>query len=262
MKSVSPERAGVTPPAEASTEAGDRSDCWVRLLRHVVPAPKKHFEEVASVMGLNQSQTKALCLTRKHCLVLTRGPPGTGKTQLAAAAVHTWATTVPTDSTIIAGPSNAATNNLLDRIAVNKGKLELGRLGDDQSIFAESRGEFSLTLQASRRGNFGTVSKHVLNGRARKLTNEGKHHALFSTYMKSAELGSCNTYFLLADEAGQATEPTANSGNSHVQRGAGQPRPHGWRRASAASNGERQECGLGRPQHFAHGEAQQNPRGN
>ena len=27
--------------------------------------------------------------------------------------------------------------------------------------------------------------------------------------MKSAELGSRNTYFLLADEAGQATEPTA-----------------------------------------------------
>ena len=49
----------------------------------------------------------------------------------------------------------------------------------------------------------------MLNGRVRKIISEGKHHALFCTYMKSAELGSCNTYFLLVDEAGQATEPTA-----------------------------------------------------
>ena len=110
---------------------------------------------------------------------------------------------------IAAGPSNAATDNLLDRLAANKGKPELGRLGDNQSVFAESRKQFSLTLQASWGEDFGTVKRHVLNGRVRKIISEGKHHALFSTYMKSAWLGSCNTCFLLADEAGQATQPTA-----------------------------------------------------
>ena len=179
---MSPERARDAPPAEASTETEDRSDCWVRPLRHIVPPSKKLFEEVAIATGVNQSQTKAFFFTRKHRLVLARGPPGTGKTQLAAAAIHTWATTVPRDSTIIAaGPSNAATDNLLDRLAVNKGKLALGRLGGNQSVFAESRKQFSLTLQASWGGDFGTVKGHVLNGRVRKIISEGKHHALFST---------------------------------------------------------------------------------
>ena len=76
-------------------------------------------------------------------------------------------------------------------------------------VFAESRKQFSLSLQASWGGDFGPVKRHVLNGRVRKLISEAQHYALFSTYIKSAELGSCNTYFLLADEAGQATEPIA-----------------------------------------------------
>ena len=153
---------------------------------------------------------------------------------------------MPRDSTIIAaGPSNAATDNLLDPLAVNKGKLELGRLGDNQSVFAESRKQFSLTLQASWGGDFGAVKRHVLNGRVRQVISEGKHHALFSTYMKNAELGSCNTYFPLADEAGQATEPTAANLTCDAAPGGHVLMVGGWRRASAASHGKRQERGLG-----------------
>lgn len=110
----------------------------------------------------------------------------------------------------MAGPSNAATNNILDRIARDKGDhVKLGCLGDDPSVFGPSRAEFSLSQEASWGGEFGDFKRHVLNGRVRKLINEARHHALFATYMKSAELGSRNTYFLFAGEAGQATEPTA-----------------------------------------------------
>ena len=196
LKSVSPERTRDIPPTEGYHE------CWVRPLRHIVPPHKKDFQEVAHATGLNRTQTGAFFLTRKHRLVLARGPPGTGKTQLAASAIHMWAKTVPSDSTVIAaGPSNAAANNLLDRTAMEKGeKLELGRLGDDPSVFAVVRKDFSLSLslslESSWGGEYGPVKRHLLNGRVRKLISDGQHHALFSTYMKSAELGSCNTYVL------------------------------------------------------------------
>ena len=201
----------MTPERECSSNAEEYQECWVRPLRHIVPPAEEHLTEAAVAARLNRTQTRALFLTRKHRLVLVRGPPGTGKTQLAAAAVRAWTQTVPSDSTIIAaGPSNAATNNLLDRIARDKDDhVKLGRLGDDPSVFEPSRAKFSLPHKASWGGEFGDVKRHVLNGRVRKLISEGQHHALFAAYIKSAELGSCSTYFLLADEAGQATENTS-----------------------------------------------------
>ena len=116
---VPPEQARHEPPAEDPAGTDDRANCWVRPLRHTVPTSKNRFEDARTAMGLNRSQAKALFLTREHRLVLARGPPGTGKTQLVAAALHTWAQAVPRDAAVFAAsPSNAATDNLLDRLAM------------------------------------------------------------------------------------------------------------------------------------------------
>ena len=158
LKSVASER-------DCSSPAEEYQECWVRPLRHIVPPAQEHLTEAAVASRLNRTQTRALLLTRKHRLVLVRGRPGTGKTQLAAAAIHAWTKTVPSDSTIIvAGPSNAATNNLLDRIARDKDDhVRLGRLGDDPSVFEPSRAKFSLSHEENWGGEFGDVKRHVLN---------------------------------------------------------------------------------------------------
>ena len=64
----------------------------------------------------------------------------------------------------MAGPSNAATNNLFDRIATDKDDhVWLGRRGDDPSVFEPSRAKFSLSHEENWGGEFGDVKRHVLN---------------------------------------------------------------------------------------------------
>ena len=48
----------------------------------------------------------------------------------------------------------------------------------------------------------GRVNKEV-----RKLLENGDVGCAFTTYMKAADMGNVLPYFVLADEAGQATEP-------------------------------------------------------
>ena len=91
--------------------------------------------------GLNDVQRQAMFLTGEHRLVLVRGPPGTGKTQLASATIDAWAQELEgQDIVIAAGPSNTATDNLLDRSAGMEGRMyQIGRLGEGESVFAGTR---------------------------------------------------------------------------------------------------------------------------
>ena len=66
---------------------------------------------------------------------------------------------------------------------------------------------FSLTAQAMEIVGQ-DAKKTVINRTVRRLITERKQPVIFTTYMKSAELNATNPVFTLADEAGQATEPT------------------------------------------------------
>ena len=52
------------------------------------------------------------------------------------------------------------------------------------------------------------AKKTRINQLVKQLILENQHPVLFTTYMKSAELDGTRPLFTLADEAGQATEPT------------------------------------------------------
>ena len=150
-----------------------------------------------------------MTITGNHRLVLVRGPPGTGKTQMSSAVIDAWTRNVSTDEIVIAaGPSNTATDNLLDRIVSLKDRAyRPGRLGEGKSVFDKKRVLFSLTDQAMQI-NGRDAKKSAINRTVRQLISERKQPVIFTTYMRSAELNATNPVFTLADEAGQATEPT------------------------------------------------------
>ena len=52
------------------------------------------------------------------------------------------------------------------------------------------------------------AKKSAINRTIWQLISERKQPVIFTTYMKSAELNATNPVFTLADETGQATEPT------------------------------------------------------
>ena len=52
------------------------------------------------------------------------------------------------------------------------------------------------------------AKKSAINRTVRQLISERKQSVFFTTYMRSAELNATDPVFTLADEAGQATEPT------------------------------------------------------
>ena len=84
----------------------------------------------------------------------------------------------------------------------------LGRLGEGSSVF-EPRGiRFSLTEQAMKIVGK-DAKKTAINKTVRQLISERQQPVIFTTYLKSAELNGTNPLFTLADEAGQATEPTS-----------------------------------------------------
>ena len=85
---------------------------------------------------------------------------------------------------------------------------EIGRLGEGNSVFDHRRVQFSITEQARRTAGK-DAKKAVINRLVRQAITERRHAVIFTTYMKSAELNGTNTLFILADEAGQATEPTS-----------------------------------------------------
>ena len=186
------------------------SDCWTRPCIHVEPLSVQDFNDASRAARLNAFQQHATTLTGEHRLVLVRGPPGMGKTQLSAAVIDAWARVLARDEMVIAaGPSNTATDNLLDRIADLKGRdFTIGRLGGGSSVFDHLRIQFSLTERA-KLGAGKDAKKPVINRMVEQAITERKHAVIFTTYMKSAELIGASTIFILADEAGQATEPTA-----------------------------------------------------
>ena len=143
-------------------------------------------------------------------VVLVRGPPGTGKTQMSAAVIDAWTRNLSKGEIVIAaGPSNTATDNLLDRIADIKGRdYGIGRLGEGSSVFDPRRVRFSLADQGTRTSGK-DAKKSVINKVVRQLIAERRHPVIFTTYMKSAEVNGTSPFFTLADEAGQATEPTS-----------------------------------------------------
>ena len=184
-------------------------DAWVRPCRYVVPPSDSDFASASRRAGLNDVQQHAMTITDKHRLVLVRGPPGTGKTQVSSAVINAWARNVTdNDIVIAAGPSNTATDNLLDRSAslVDR-RYHIGRLGEGKSVFDAIRVRYSLTAQAREIAG-PDAKKTRTNQLARQLITDGQRPVIFATYMKSAELKDARPLFTLADEAGQATEPT------------------------------------------------------
>ena len=119
---------------DAESEAFE--ECWVRPRMYVRPPSDWDFESACSRAGLNDVQRHAMTVTGKHRLVLVRGPPGTGKTQMSHAVIDAWARNVSNNDIVIAaGPSNTATDNLLDRSASLKDrKYRIGRLGEGKSV--------------------------------------------------------------------------------------------------------------------------------
>ena len=67
---------------------------------------------------------------------------------MSSAVIDAWTRNISKDEIVIAaGPSNTATDNLLDRIADIKGRdYRIGRLGEGSSVFEPRRIRFSLTL--------------------------------------------------------------------------------------------------------------------
>ena len=93
----------------------------------------------------------------------------------------------------------------MDRIADIKGRdYRIGRLREGSSVFDPRRIRFSLTEQATKIAGK-DAKKTVIN----KTVRQRQHPVIFTTYMKSTELNGTNPLFTLADEAGQATEPTS-----------------------------------------------------
>ena len=83
---------------------------------HVEPPSMQDFTTASDKAQLNDFQHHAMTLAGGHRLALVRGPPGTGKTQLSSAVIDAWARNLSKDEIVIAaGPSNTATDNLLDR---------------------------------------------------------------------------------------------------------------------------------------------------
>ena len=117
---------------------------------YVVPPSGRDFESASRRAGLNDVQRHAMTVTGKHRLVLVRSPPGTGKTQMASATIDAWARILnDNDIVIAAGPSNTATDNLLDRSAALKSRgYQIGRLGEGKSVFDPKRVQYSLTARA------------------------------------------------------------------------------------------------------------------
>ena len=177
---------------------------------YVEPPTDRDFEEASAKARLNKAQRHAMAISARHRLVLVRGPPGTGKTQMSAAVIDAWTRNLAQDEIVIAaGPSNTATDNLLDRIADIKGHdYRIGRLGEGRSVFDPHRVRFSLTEQA--KATVGKdAKKSAINKAVRQLIADRRHPVIFTTYMKSAELNGTNPLFTLVDEAGQATEPAS-----------------------------------------------------
>ena len=195
------------------------SDCWIRPRMYVGPPSVQDFNGASDKAHLNEFQRHAMTLTGGHRLALVRGPPGTGKTQLSAAVIDAWARNLSKDEIFIAaGPSNTATDNLLDRIAHIEGRdYDIGRLREGSSAFDRRCVEFSLTDQARRIAGR-DAKKAVINKVVRQATTERRHPVIFITYMKSAEHNGTNPLFIPADEAGQATEPTSAVGSAPSQR--------------------------------------------
>ena len=101
-----------------------------------------------------------------------------------------------------------ATDNLLDRIvSLEDRTYRLARLDGGRSVFDKKRVLFSFMDQAMQINGRDT-KKSAINRTVRQLISERKQPVIFTTYMKSAELNATSPVFTLADEAGQATEPT------------------------------------------------------
>ena len=67
--------------------------------------------------------------------------------------------------------------------------------------------QYSLTAQAWEWVGH-DAKKAKINQAVKQIILRNEHPVLFTTYMKSAELDGTRPLFILADEAGQATEPT------------------------------------------------------
>ena len=155
------------------------------------------FNTASGKAQLNDFQHHAMTLTGGHRLALVRRPPGTGKTQLSqlsSAVIDAWARNLSKDEIVIAaGPSNTATDNLLDRIADVEGpNYEIGRLSERNSVFDRRRAQFSLTEQARRTAGR-DAKKAVISRLVRQAITERRRAVIFTTYMKSAELNGTNT---------------------------------------------------------------------
>ena len=69
---------------------------------------------------------------------------------MSSAVIDAWARNVTDNDVVIAaGPSNTATDNLLDRSAsLEDRRYHIGRLGEGKSVFDTKRVQYSLTAQA------------------------------------------------------------------------------------------------------------------
>ena len=149
---------------------------------YLEPPSTQDFDKANDKAHLDEHQRHAMSLTGDHRPVLVRGPLGTGKTQLSAAVIDAWARNLSEDEIVIAaGPSNTATDNLLDRCAhIEDRNYDIGRLGEGNSVFDRRRMEFSLTEQARR--ITGRAKKAVVNKIIRQIVAERKHPVIYTTY--------------------------------------------------------------------------------
>ena len=123
-----------------------------------------------------------MTVTGKHRLVLVRSPPGTGKTQMSSAVIDAWARNVTdNDIVIAAGPSNTATDNLLDRSAsLDDRRYRIGRLGEGKSVFDAKRVQYSLTAQAMDIAGK-DAKKTRINQIVRQLITDRQQPVIFTT---------------------------------------------------------------------------------
>ena len=66
-------------------------DCWVRPCMYVEPPSEGDFKSAGHRARLNEVQRHAMTIAGNHRLVLVKGPPGTGKTQMSSATIDAWA---------------------------------------------------------------------------------------------------------------------------------------------------------------------------